>query len=109
MGPTLEDALRELVRDEVRDMLRTPDDEVVRLLRAIIREELKAAARRAPDPSNPPTFFKVGSLEKRLGVNRRTINRWVRAGELPRPVWHAGHRVWPQETVLEWERGRTAA
>jgi excisionase family DNA binding protein len=57
----------------------TPD-EIRAEIRAVVREELRAA--RGAGPSTP-ALLSVADAAKRLGVHQRTIRRRIKSGELP--------------------------
>ena len=44
----------------------------------------------------------------RYGVSDRTIDRWVEAGELPKPVYIQGRRYWSEESLKERDDARQA-
>jgi predicted DNA-binding transcriptional regulator AlpA len=44
----------------------------------------------------------------RYGVSDRTIDRWVEAGELPKPVYIQGRRYWFEESLKERDDARQA-
>lgn len=50
-----------------------------------------------------PQRLGVAQLEARLGFDRSTIGKWVRAGKLPRPHYVAGHRRWWLHEIETWE------
>jgi predicted DNA-binding transcriptional regulator AlpA len=39
-------------------------------------------------------YLPAGAVADRYGVSDRTIDRWVDAGDLPKPVYIQGRRYW---------------
>ena len=48
-------------------------------------------------------WIRIAALEGRLGVTRRTIDRWMDAGAFPRPTFHGDQRAWSLSEVVAWE------
>jgi predicted DNA-binding transcriptional regulator AlpA len=46
----------------------------------------------------------VSDLERRLGIERTTLRRWIRAGKFPEPERFGQRRVWRLDVVERWER-----
>jgi predicted DNA-binding transcriptional regulator AlpA len=42
----------------------------------------------------------------RYGVSDRTIDRWVEAGELPKPVYIQGRRYWDESELARRDEAR---
>lgn len=59
----------------------------------------------------PPNATRLGiaQLQARLGVNRKTVGNWVRAGRLPRPHYVAGLRRWWLHEIEAWEAQNVTA
>ena len=55
-----------------------PLEELARVVRAIVREELAAAA--APKAEPTPEYMRVDAYAARVGVSERTLWTWVRRG-----------------------------
>ena len=51
--------------------------------------------------STPDQFLQIGQLVTMLGISKRTIERLVDAGRLPRPLSKAfsRHRLWSKHEV----------
>jgi predicted DNA-binding transcriptional regulator AlpA len=45
----------------------------------------------------------------RYGISDRTVDRWVEAGVLPKPVYIQCRRYWSEESLDEYDRARLAA
>jgi excisionase family DNA binding protein len=81
-------------------------------LRAIIREELRAAldARPAPAPAPAPAgYLKVSVAAERYSVAPETLREWIRAGKLPRHRAGREWRVRPEDVEALMARGGTTA
>lgn len=50
----------------------------------------------------------VAELERRMGVTRTTLWRWVKAGRFPAPHFVGEHRRWFLGDVEAWEREQMA-
>ena len=50
----------------------------------------------------------VRAVCARYGVSDRTIDRWVEAGELPKPMYIQGRRYWSAESLDERDEARKA-
>lgn len=46
----------------------------------------------------------IAPLERRLGLERSTISRRVKAGLFPRPIYFAGRRFWDEHEISLWEK-----
>ena len=44
----------------------------------------------------------------RYGISDRTVDRWVEAGELPKPMYIQGRRYWSAESLDERDEARKA-
>jgi predicted DNA-binding transcriptional regulator AlpA len=42
----------------------------------------------------------------RYGVSDRTIDRWVEAGELPKPMYIQGRRYWDESELAQRDEAR---
>ncbi len=42
----------------------------------------------------------------RYGVSDRTIDRWVEAGELPKPIYIQGRRYWDESDLARRDEAR---
>ena len=45
----------------------------------------------------------------RYGISDRTVDRWVEAGELPKPMYIQGRRYWSAESLDKHDEARQAA
>ena len=53
--------------------------------------------------AHPVEVLRVTDVCKRLGISRRTLDRWRRSGDFPEPVRLAGQTiVWRVETFDAW-------
>lgn len=44
----------------------------------------------------------IAEVERMLGVNRRTISRWLTAGRFPSPTWIGPRRAFYVDEVEAW-------
>ena len=64
----------------------------------------------APAPAPAPALLRVPDLTEMLGVSRKTIWAWRRAGTFPEPI-RLGDRLiaWRPEDIDDWLEAQTAA
>ena len=53
--------------------------------------------------------LQITDIEQRIGVERTTVARWIRAGRFPRAERFGQRRVWRVDVIEAWERERLAA
>jgi len=52
-----------------------------------------------------PDIVGLAEIAERLGVQRRTVDRWRERGVLPDPTWTVGGRpAWEWSTIEAWAR-----
>lgn len=52
-----------------------------------------------------PDVVGLAEIAERLGVQRRTVDRWRERGVLPDPTWTVGGRpAWEWSTIEAWAR-----
>jgi prophage regulatory protein len=69
---------------------------------------IRAQQRRSELP--PREYWDAPELSAKLGVNRTTIFRWVKAGKFPKPVYLTPTKpVWPDADYQAWCDERAAA
>jgi len=44
----------------------------------------------------------------RYGISDRTVDRWVEAGELPKPMYIQGRRYWDESELAQRDEARKA-
>jgi predicted DNA-binding transcriptional regulator AlpA len=54
-------------------------------------------------------YLPIRAVANRYGVSDRTIDRWIRVGDLPRPVFIQSRRYWLQEALDEHDKVRAVA
>jgi predicted DNA-binding transcriptional regulator AlpA len=55
-----------------------------------------------------PTRISIAELEQRLGRDRTTVARWIKARTFPRPHYLGTRRSWWLQEVEQWERQEMA-
>lgn len=57
------------------------------------------------------TVLRIAELERRIGVDRSTIGRWIVAGRFPQPRYLPGSsiRVWDRAAIEAWDAEQAAA
>jgi predicted DNA-binding transcriptional regulator AlpA len=55
-----------------------------------------------------PRLLHLRAVCARYGISDRTVDRWVEAGELPKPMYIQGRRYWSEESLNERDDARKA-
>ena len=102
----LDDRISQLVRDVVSPMLAERLDQ----LEERLVERLKDAVQVQPVPASAtPPLVTIAEVAKRLKVDKRTVERMVKAGEFPSPIRVSpGIIRWPPSDIDAWLEERSA-
>jgi predicted DNA-binding transcriptional regulator AlpA len=53
-------------------------------------------------------FLRKAQVAARYGINVRSLERWVKDGTLPRPLYHSRFPLWRESDLDDYDRAATA-
>lgn len=105
----LEAQLSQILRDAVAPMLSQQFNQLEERLAERLLVALQAAQPEPASVSAPPPLLSIKEVAKLLKLDKRTVERMVKAGECPAPIRISpGRTRWRQSDIDAWLQERRA-